>query len=505
MASGIGCSLVPSTMFGVTPGQMSDDLSRCSPDTAGVDPRRVLDFIDSTFANDLDLHSFMLYRKGNVVAEGWNWPYASHRPHMMHSLTKSVTATGVGLAIDEGYFSLDDPVIKFFPQEQPAVVSPHLEAMTIKDLLTMQSGHTVSVSGSVFRQISTSWVEEFFKIPVTHPPGTNFLYSSAVSFMLSAIVTRTTKQPIRDYLEPRVFAPLGITELTWDSSPNGINSGGNGLTWRTVDSLKLGILHLNKGKWKDTVIISEQWVEDATSDQVPKTDFGSGYGYQWWQELAANAYYAEGAFGQFAIVFPEHDAVLAITAGVQNGEELLRLVWNQFPAAFSNGYGNYAANDTHALTERIANLRLLPEAQNTASGMTAKISGKTFEMEPNDESISTLKLDFSNDRVVFHQSDYRGEHTVNAGIGQWIESTTGITGDKLHHQYQADEMKVVANGYWWDEKTFEMTWQFVETAWVDTVTCQFFDDRVSLTRKTNANYASRIQPIIRGRARTGKL
>lgn len=304
-------------------------------------------------------------------------------------------------------------------------------------------------------------------------------------------------------MAPRVFAPLGITELTWDASPNGINSGGNGLSWKTVDSLKLGILHLNKGKWNDAEIISEQWVKDATSDQVSKTGFGSGYGYQWWLEDATNAFYAEGAFGQFAIVFPEHDAVLAITAGVQDGEELLRLVWNQFPAAFGNGYGNYAASDNHALTERIANLRLLPEARNTTSHMAANISGMTYEMEPNDESISTLKLDFSHDHVVFHQSDYRGEHIVETGIGQWIESTTGITGNKLHHQYQSDEMKVVANGYWWDESTFKMTWQFVETAWVDTVICRFFNDQVSLFRKTNANYASRIQPIIRGRARTG--
>ena len=191
----------------------------------------------------------MLYRHGNVVAEGWNWPYASHRPHIMHSLTKSVTACGVGLAIDDGHFSLEDRIVSFFDDDLPTDLNDNLGRMTVRDLLTMQSGHAISVSGSEFRPIRTSWVTEFFKIPVAHKPGTFFMYSSAVSFMLSAIVTRTTGESVRDYLEPRMFQPLGISGLTWNASPNGISSGGNGLTWRTADSLKLGILHLNKGRW----------------------------------------------------------------------------------------------------------------------------------------------------------------------------------------------------------------------------------------------------------------
>ncbi|SVC65397.1 uncharacterized protein METZ01_LOCUS318251, partial [marine metagenome] len=176
IATGAGSSLVPAIIVGPAWASISEDfsdgLSRKSPDDSGVDARRVLNFIDSTFANDLDLHSFMLYHKGNVVAEGWSWPYASYRPHMMHSLTKSVTASGVGIAIDEGYFSLNDQVVSFFANELPRVIDTKLESMTVKDLLTMQSGHNVSVSGSVFRQIKTSWIEEFFKIPAAYEPGT---------------------------------------------------------------------------------------------------------------------------------------------------------------------------------------------------------------------------------------------------------------------------------------------------------------------------------------------
>jgi len=498
-AAGAGRSLLPAAAF--TPSIEfgaqrieEDGLTRGSPSEANVDSRVVLNFIDEVFANDLDLHSFMLYRHGKIVAEGWSWPYENHRPHVMHSLTKSVTACGVGLAIEEGHFGLEDKVISFFKDELPDVVSDELAALSVRDLLTMQAGHAETVSGSVFRPIRTSWVVEFFKIPVVKEPGVEFLYSSALSFMLSAIVTKTTGEAVRDYLEPRVFQPLGISGLTWGASPNGISSGGNGLTWMTADSLKLGILHLNKGRWDGQQVLPRSWVEEATRAQVPAGD----YGYQWWLEESANAYYASGAFGQYSIVFPEHDAVLAITAGVPRGSPFHSVIFDHFPAAFSDADPASQGVATNELQNRIENLRLLPFARHTTSPLVPQVSGSTFIMESNDDSVSTIRLDFSDARVNFRLADHRGEHLVRVGLRDWIEGTTSITGNKLHHQYQADDMKVVAHGQWWDEHTFEMTWQFVETAWVDHVVCRFYDDRISVDRRTNANYASRIAPTLRG-------
>ena len=497
LATGAGCSLVPSAFMLPATGHAAmksdDGLPRMSPDEAGVDPRAVLDFIDRVFAKGLQLHSFMLYRQGHVVAEGWSWPYQSHRPHMMHSLTKSVTACGVGIAIDEGYFSLDDTVVSFFSDQLPAEVNEKLEAMTVRDLLTMRSGHAKSVSGSVFRQVETSWVAEFFKIPVVFEPGSHFVYSSALSFMLSAIVTKTTGQSLRDFLEPRMFRPLGITDLTWGASPNGINSGGNGLSWTTADTLKLGILHSNRGAWKGRQIIPGDWVDESTRLQVP----GEDYGYHWWREDPVNAYYAEGAFGQFSIVFPDHDAVLALTAGVQD-YPLLDIVWKYFPAAFGESTSRSTNAMSGELRARTDNLRLLPEVYRTVSPTAQRISGRTWRIEDNEDNVSTVKLTFGEDHLDFQLTDHRGSHHVMVGLGQWVESSTSMTGNKLHHQYQTDDMKVVASGRWWDEQTFEMTWQFVETAWADTVVCRFLGDRISINRSVNANYAPRVRPTLRG-------
>ena len=498
IAACAGSSLVPASMampavrLGAT--EYDDGLSRIAPGEANVDPRAVLDFVDAVFAHDLDLHSFMLYRRGNVVAEGWSWPCASHRPHIMHSLTKSVTACGVGLALDEGFFSLEDRVVSFFADELPRHVSENLAAMTVRDLLTMQSGHAESVSGSVFRPIKTSWAAEFFKIPVVHEPGTHFLYSSAVSFMLSAIVTRTTGEAIRDFLEPRMFKPLGISGLTWGASPHGISSGGNGLTWKTADTLKLGILHLNMGAWRGRQVLGRNWVKEATRPQVP----GGDYGYQWWIHDDAEAYYAAGAFGQFSIVFPKHDAVLALSAGVQSGSSLLEIVWKYFPEAFGDASlrSSDAAHDE--LGDRIADLRLLPKARYTTSPVIGSVSGKTYVIEPNEDNVSTVRLEATDGRLDFHLSDHRGDHVVRVGLREWMESETSITGHKLHHQYQSNDMKVVAHGRWWDDETFVMTWQFVETAWVDHVVCRFYDNRISIDRRTNANYAPRVAATLRG-------
>jgi len=499
IAAGAGRSLLPASLLMPATGHAAtsfdDGLLRGSADEANVDTRTVLNFIDHVFGHDLDLHSFMLFRHGKVVAEGWSWPYQDHRPHITHSLTKSVMVCAVGLAMDEGHFALDDKVVSFFEDELPANVSSNLEAMTVRDLLTMRAGHAESVSGSVFRPIKTSWIAEFFKIPVVHKPGQHFLYSSALSFMLSAIVTRTTGESVRDYLQPRMFEPLGISGLTWGSSPQGISSGGNGLTWKTADSLKLGILHLQKGKWNGQQILPERWIEEATRVQIPN----GNYGYQWWVNEEKKSYQAEGAFGQFSVVFPEHDAVVAITAGVQSGNDLMDRVWEFFPAAFEGTSSANNADSERELNDRLTNMRLLPLARGTTSPLVEKINGRTYTMEANDDNVSSVQLDFSGDELLYRLSDHRGDHVVRVGIHDWVESTTGITGNKLHHQYQSDDMRVVAHGRWWDERTFEMTWQFVETAWVDHVQCRFFDDRISIDRRTNANYAPPVAETIRGR------
>lgn len=467
-------------------------MPRARPGDVGVSSLAVAAFLADAERLGVELNGMMVWRGGAVAAEGWWWPYRADLPHMMHSATKSFLSAGIGLAIEDGRFGLTDRVVDFFPDHLPAEVNANLAAMTVEDLLTQSSGHAQGASGSVWRLIKTSWIDEAFKIPVVHPPGAVFRYSSANSFLLSAILSRTTGGNAHAWLKPRLLEPLGITDLTWDVGPEDINPGGNGISCRTADLLKLAVLHHQGGKWQGRQVLPAHWVAQAT-----RPHRGNPHGYHWWMG-PGGAYYAYGIFGQFAVVFPKHDAIVVVTASTPPLEETLRsLIWHHFPRAFEAGVDGAAADA--ALVERLARLRVLPALARTAWPRAAALSGKTFVAEPNDDGVTSLSLAFHADRCELELEDARGRHRVVMGLTDWIEGETTVSGAKLHHGYEPDAMRVVAGAEWRDDDKLELTWQFVETAFRDTVTIRFADDALSFARSVNTNSKATFRPVIRAR------
>ena len=481
-----GAGSLPGTAF-------ADGLPRSQPEAQGIASGAILAFLDEARRNAYELQSFMLWRNGHVVAEGWWEPYRADRSHMMHSLTKSVTVSAVGMALAEGKFGMDDKVVSFFPEHVPATVSPHLAAMTVRDLLTMKTGHASMTSGSEWRPIKTSWIAEFFKIPVEFAPGSKFVYTSAATYMLSAIVTRTTGQSVADYLKPRFFDPLGITGYEWEPGPEGISPGANGLSWKTVDSLKLGILHAQGGVWNGKQILPRAWV-DAVHQPLTK----DRYGMQWWLNPYNNAYNADGLFGQFSIVFPDQNAVLATTSAIPSGAGVLRNVaYKHFPAAFGAPRAPDRAGHA-ALQARTRALRLVPPPNPVGSPVAAQVSGQRYEMKNNTEQVKAVRFDFSDDTCTFRLEDAQGTHVVQAGLRTPSEGDTSMPGAKLHHEYAPARMRVVAQGEWRDNATFVMTWSFVESAFRDTVVCRFSGPFVTVDRSTNVNSAALSLPTLQG-------
>jgi hypothetical protein len=305
-------------------------------------------------------------------------------------------------------------------------------------------------------------------------------------------------------MEPRFFKPLGITDLRWDLGPGNINPGGNGLTWTTADCLKLGAVYAQGGMWQGRRILPAEWVKAASHPQVAEGE----YGYQWWIG-PNNAFYALGLFSQLSIVFPDHDAVLAVTSAIDGSKNLLRVVWEHFPSAFAGGAtaeqpsverppaGPIASEAI--LRDRTSSLRLLPPLVPSSSPVAAQISGRTFIIESNEDQVASVRLDFTADRCAFLLKDARGEHKITNGLRDWIEGTTSMTGNRLHHEYQLDDMRVVASGRWLDDHTFEMTWQFVESAFRDRALCRFDGDHMTLDRSVNVNSAARTRPQLRGK------
>ena len=310
-------------------------LPRSLPESQGVSSSQVLKFVEAADREVDSMHSFMLVRHGHVVTEAWWAPEAADKPHVLWSLSKSFTSTAVGLAVADGKLSIDDTVLKFFPDERPTELSANLKAMRVRDLLTMSTGHQDEVP----LKDKTDWTRLFLAHPVPHKPGTHFKYNTAATFMQSAIVQKVTGQTVLEYLGPRLFEPLGIKPPQWDANPEGISIGGYGLFLCTEDIAKFGQLYLQKGQWNGQQLVPAEWIEQATSKQVsngsdPSRDWDQGYGFQFWR-CRHDAYRGDGKDGQFCIVLPKWDVVIAITANAKDMQDELNVVWEKLLPAFS--------------------------------------------------------------------------------------------------------------------------------------------------------------------------
>lgn len=331
-------------------------LPRSTPESQGVSSAIIREFIETADEKVDTMHSFMLVRHGYVVAEGWWKPEAAEKPHVLHSLSKSFTSTAVGMAVAEGKLSVDDPVLKFFPDEAPAQPSDKLKAMRVRDLLTMSTGHNTEPKFTA----DEPWVKSFLAHEVPHKPGAHFMYNSPATYVCSAIVGKVTGQTVLDYLKPRLFEPLGIESPEWGRSPEGHTVGGWGLHVRTEDIAKFGQLYLRKGKWNGKQLVPASWVEMATAKQVsngsdPGKDWDQGYGFQFWR-CRHGAYRGDGAFGQFCLVLPGQDAVIAITADAGNMQAELNIVWEKLLPAFHGAPLQENAGELSKLQEKLGNL-----------------------------------------------------------------------------------------------------------------------------------------------------
>ena len=479
-------------------------LPRCTPESQGISSAAVLDFVEAVDSTISELHSFMLLRHGQVVSEGWWAPYAAEHPHILFSLTKSFTSTAVGLAVTEGHLSIDDPVLAFFPEDAPKRPSKNLQAMRVRHLLSMSTGHLMDSTEKAVTNKEGNWIKGFFSMPVKHAPGAPFVYNSAASHMLSAIVQKVTGIPLKAYLTPRLFEPLGIEPAKWETDPSGINTGGWGLSLKTEDIARFGQMYLQKGLWQGQRILVEDWVEMATSKQVRNDlvegtpiDWQQGYGFQFWR-CQHNAYRGDGAFGQYCIVMPDQDAVLAITSGVGDMQAVLNLVWKHILP----GMGATVLPEDKAiqnkLSTRLADLCLDPPHHYT--GQTEQNLQRSYSLADNPLDIKTILLDISNNRCRLTVKNPSGQHTLDCGAQNWLLSRTSFA-----FEDRRPLMSIPPEGYpiaaafaWIAADTVEIQIRFYETHAYYTLTCQLDGDTITITPKVNVSFVPNQLPKLTG-------
>jgi CubicO group peptidase (beta-lactamase class C family) len=459
------------------------ELPRSRPEAQSIASSAILAFVDEANNKIDSLHSFMLVRHGQVVAECWWSPYDAKTRHELYSLSKSFTSTAVGLAIAEGKLSLDDPVLKFFPDDAPDKPSNNLKAMRVHDLLRMSTGHQTEprLMGS-----KEPWVKTFLAHPVPFKPGTHFLYNTAGTYMQSAIVQKATGQTVLDYLRPRLFEPLGIENPTWGTSPQGISLGGYGLSIRTEDIARFGQLYLQKGKWNGQQLVPAAWVEAATARQTsngsnPNSDWDQGYGYQFWR-ARHGAYRGDGAFGQYCIVMPEQDAVVAITSGVRDMQSVLSLVWDKLLPAMNANALPADEEGNRKLQAFMKSLVLATPKGSASAKLPEDVFGQMYSFPANDQKLESLALEKGGEGSVTLVCQFKGgsPQRIACGQGEWKKGRLAIGA--------LAEQPAAACGAWTADGVYTARICRYETPFVLDLRLKFVDKQLRLDWSPNVSF-----------------
>lgn len=440
----------------------------------------------------LQMRGLMLAVDGRVEAQRFWPPCQAEDMVWPYSISKSFTATAVGFAVDEGLLSPEDPVLPFFPQDAPPSPGQNLQAMRVRHLLSMATGHAEDTLFPMLRASDVNWARAFLALPVAHAPGSQFVYNSGASYMLAAILRRATGQSLMDWLAPRLFAPLGFADAAWDRSPQGVETGGWGIQVRLEDLLKLGELYRCGGVHGGRRVLSEGWVRSATAPQADNSqvedagpEWNQGYGYQFWL-CRHGAFRADGAFGQFCIVMPRHSATLALMCETRDPQRVLDAVWETLLPALAPRPGQDAAR--------------------------AALEGKTFHLEENPLGIKKAAFRFAQDGTLHFTLIAPGgdgpntAHTLAAGLGHWLEGETtlplGTPSFIPYFAFRGRAQPVSAWYGWAGPDTLELHWAWRETPHRDRLICRVAGDTLTLTcpQSAAAEWAEAPAVTLRGRS-----
>jgi len=361
-----------------------------------VDATRLIALIDALEADPgQDPHSLMLVRHGHVVAAGWWAPYTRHGVQLLYSLSKSFTSTAAGFAVAEGLLDLDERVVDAFPEFDGDISDARTRSMRVRHLASMSTGHIEDMLWPAMRTDPVDPVRGFLAHPPERDPGTIFTYNQMATYTLAAIIGRRAGMSLSGYLEPRLFEPLGLPRFRWFEYPPGRAVGFTGL-YATTDAIaRLGQLYLAYGRWGDRQILSADWISRATTARIDTVwdddihrepalgpDWVLGYGFQFW--MSRFGYRGDGAFGQFCLVLPDHDTVVAYTGATNDLQRTLDLIWERMLPALQDvpleGPGSAAA-DRH-LRERLSALRVAAPREMSVPGRPSTNARRALRLMP---------------------------------------------------------------------------------------------------------------------------
>ncbi len=303
-----------------------DDWNSVEPETQGMDPERLSELVKILPKRLPKLSSLLIVRGGDIVLEEYFGGREPAEAKEIYSITKSVIASLIGIAIDNGFIrGVDMPLADFFPELTPGNASPEKEDLSLENVLTMTTGYRWSEDDIDTLYNSPDWTQYMLDLPVEQPPGSQFNYCTGCSHLLSAVLQRVTGMDAHAYARQFLFEPIGIRDSEWLGDSQGLPIGGSGLQLTPRDLARFGYLYLRKGIWDGRQVISPEWVETATRIHVPLEE-GRGYGYQWWIRDSIQGYAALGMDGQMVAVIPAANLVVVFTAVEADHEVEFKLI-----------------------------------------------------------------------------------------------------------------------------------------------------------------------------------
>lgn len=270
-------------------------------------------------ARELRLLNLRVWKEGTLVLSK---DYDSEMRRNQYSASKSFTSAAVGIALGEGLLSLEERLVDAFPKEVPECAGENLQKATVRDLLTMGLGQGKGYLMGEQRPFlqEEDWVRYALSLPFEYAPGEKFVYNNVGPYLAGVLVQRRSGCDLVSYLTPRLFAPMGIQRPTWETDPQGFTFGAGGLFLCVTELLKFGRLLLQKGRWDGRQLVPEAYLKEAAKKQIENGE--QGYGYLFWRG-ERDSFRADGKYGQYALVFPEEDAVICTNAELLDQRKLL--------------------------------------------------------------------------------------------------------------------------------------------------------------------------------------
>ncbi len=459
----------------------ADLFAKSTPAAEGVAADAVDALLDALEgAPAIDPHSLMLLRHGKLIAAGWWAPYTADRRHLLYSLSKSFTSTAAGLAVADGVLRLDDPVISYFPEFDADIKDPGDRSILVRHVAAMASGHVEETWPRAVANDPDHPVRGFLLLPPDRDPGSVFAYNQSATYSLAAIVQRQVGQTVTSYLNRRLLAPLGADRLASDQFPVGQDRGYSGMYATTGTIAALGQLYLQLGAWKGTQLLAPEWVREATRShvstrpepglprQVVGQDWVQGYGFQFW--MSRHGYRGDGAYGQYCLVLPQYDAVLAMTGATVEMQGVLSAVWQLLLPGFGDSPLPVTAADAR-LEARLGSLSVPAFASQSAPADQSLWADTTFVPPPGrpegQETLLAVRVnaDHGGWRVTLSEDGYNLSTTLRSGA--WVVNAPEQAGDDI-----VGVVPVACTGGWTDRGTLRFEVIFLETPHRLVVTCK---------------------------------